>query len=596
MRGGARTAAFARGATLAVSLVLVPVGCATGPQRVTKLVGDRIVLTRAVSPEAYEHVARALLYEEEERWDEAAAELQRALPFDEDAAEVRAELAELFVRLGRLGDAAEQVDRSLATAPTSVGYLARAHLAEASHDRAGAREALRSAVSAALADGDAEAIERTHLELAEVQIVALELPAALETLRALERAAPETLRGRVQHAALAWALGELDESEAALHAALALEPAEVDARVLLGELEAAVGRVRDAKTTFNDAIDRADVPMQIAGAVAAWLVERGDVAEAVELADRTTANVAASDLDGLALASALERVVKRPERAAELAERAAKLGASPGRVALLRAEARVAANDRVGAVKLFLSVPADAPEYVEARLRAAEVLREDHKLDEAELALEVAVRHADGAPKDREDAASLAIARSQVDERRGDAVRAAHRLDEALVAAPDDARLSLARAAVDDRRGEWRQALTLAEKVLAREPRNVEALNFAGFVAADHGQDLPLATRRLQAAVALSPGSGGVVDSLGWAYFHAGDLGRAAIFLEQAERLEPADPEILEHVGDLYAKRGERGKALETYRRAQGLKPTPEVARDLAERVRTLEAKSAAGR
>src|SRR5207249_10727236 len=112
--------------------------------------------TRAVSPEAYEHVARALLYEEEERWEDAAAELQRALPFDEDAAEVRAELAELFVRLGRLDDAADQIHRPLATAPTLEGYLARAHLADARHDGATSREALRSAVGAALADENPE--------------------------------------------------------------------------------------------------------------------------------------------------------------------------------------------------------------------------------------------------------------------------------------------------------------------------------------------------------------------------------------------------------------------------------------------------------
>jgi tetratricopeptide (TPR) repeat protein len=587
MKFGVRPLAFALGLGTAA-------GCATGPQRVTKLVGDRIVVTRAVSPEAYEHVARARLFEQDERWNDAAAELQRGLAFDPDAAEVRAELAELFLRTGRLDDAAEQIDRSLETAPTVDGYLARAHLSDARHDGAGALDALKSAVKAALADDDPEAMERAHLALSDAQIVALELPAALETLRGLERVTPETLRGREQHGALAWALGAVDESEAALTAALAREPADVEARLMLGELQAAVGRAKDAKATFTEAIDRAEVPLAVAAAIAGWLVERGEESEAAELADRTTANV--GDVDGLALASALERVAKRPARAAELAERAIQLGAAPGRAALLRAEARFAAGDHAGAVKLLLGVPTDAPESVSARLRAAEILRDDRKLDEAELALEAAARRAGTSEKDREDAASIAIARSQVDERRGDAVRAARRLDEALAADPDDARLVLARAGVDDRRGEWRAALARAEKLLARDPRSVEALNFAGFVAADHAENLPLATKRLQAAVALSPGVGGVIDSLGWAYFRAGDLPRAAGFLEQAMRLEPGDAEILEHMGDLYAKRGERGRALEAYRRAQNLGPSPEVARDLAERVRTIEAKSAAGR
>ncbi len=110
-------------------------GCATAPQPITKIVNGHVIETRSVSAEAYEHVARAELYEEEERWQEAADELQRALPFDPDAAEVRAELAELFIRLARRDDAEEQVQRSLAIAPTVAGYLAAAHVAEARTDR-----------------------------------------------------------------------------------------------------------------------------------------------------------------------------------------------------------------------------------------------------------------------------------------------------------------------------------------------------------------------------------------------------------------------------------------------------------------------------
>jgi Flp pilus assembly protein TadD len=87
-----------------------------------------------------------------------------------------------------------------------------------------------------------------------------------------------------------------------------------------------------------------------------------------------------------------------------------------------------------------------------------------------------------------------------------------------------------------------------------------------------------------------------VIDSLGWAYFRAGDLARADVFLEQAGRLEPGDPEVLQHLGDLYAGRQERDRALATYRRALGFKPVDRVARELGERIRTLEAKSAAGR
>jgi tetratricopeptide (TPR) repeat protein len=579
---------------IATSVLMV--GCASAPPPISKLVNGQLVFSRSVSPEAYEHVTRAMLYEEEERWQEAAEELQRALPFDPDAAEVRAELAELFVRLGRLDDATEEVNRSLQSAPTVEGYLAEAHLAEAQTDeakRGRAIPALRQAASLALDGDDAEAIERAHLELADAQVVALDLQGALETLRRLTQSAPETLRGRVQLAALTWPLGGFDEARRALAEVIELEPNDVEARILLGELEIATGRVDAGKTSFLAAIDRADSPLEIADAFAGWLALRGDKTESQDLAERLTAD--AGNPDTLALASALECTVKRPEKALALAERARKLGASPGRTGLLVAAALVAKDDQAGAIKTLLGLPRGEEAFFDAHLRAAELLREQGKLAEADRALDEAAGETSGGDR----AVALAVARSRVDERRGDSARAARRLDEALAKSPDDARLVLARAAVDERRGYWQKAIARTEALLARQPRNVDALNFAGFVAVDHATpstDVARALRRLQAAVALSPGSGGIVDSLGWAYFRSGDLARADTYLEQAGRLEPGDAEILGHLGDLYAQRQERSRALEVYRKALECKPSDRVAREIGDRIRTLEAKSAAGR
>ena len=586
-----------------VGALLLALGCASAPPPVTKIVNGRIVVSRAVSGSAYEHVARAMLYEEEERWTEAANELQRALLFDPEAAEVRAQLAELFIRLERLDDAAEQITRSLQIASSVDGQLARAHLAQAYDDdahHAQAIPALREAARLALDDGDAESIERTHLELSEAQVVALDAAAALDTARRLVDAAPETLRGRVQLAVVAWATGAFDQAAAALAGAIELEPNDVEARILLAELQAATNKVAAAKTGFLAAIDRAEAPMAVADAFAGWLVLRGEVAEAQELADRLIADV--GDADTMAAASAFERTVKRPDRAVALAERASKQGLAAGRRALLLGAAALAKENKAGAVAAYMGVDKRDPSFFEARLRAAEILRDQGKVDEAERALDGAtgaVSQADTPAQVEERRIDLAIALSQVDEKRGDAARAARRLDEALGKDGDargNPRLLLARASVDDRRGDWQRAIARGERLLARKPRSIEALNFVGFVAADHDHDMPRTIKRLQAAVALAPGSGAILDSLGWAYFRAGDLARADVYLEQAARLEPGDAEVLEHLGDLYAKRQERDRALTTYRRALGFKPNERVARELGDRIRTLEAKSAAGR
>jgi Flp pilus assembly protein TadD len=94
----------------------------------------------------------------------------------------------------------------------------------------------------------------------------------------------------------------------------------------------------------------------------------------------------------------------------------------------------------------------------------------------------------------------------------------------------------------------------------------------------------------------LDPGSGAVLDSLGWVSFRAGQLDKAGLFLEQAGRLDPVDAEILTHLGDLYAKRSEPERAAAAYRKALSQKPEERLRRRLEESLAGLESRRAAGR
>src|SRR4029077_6335686 len=99
-----------------------------------------------------------------------------------------------------------------------------------------------------------------------------------------------------------------------------------------------------------------------------------------------------------------------------------------GRRALLLGAAALAKEDKAGAAAAFMSVDKRDPSFFEARLRAADVLREQGKLDEAERALNDAapmVSQADAPAQVEERRIELAVALSQVDEKRGDAARAA---------------------------------------------------------------------------------------------------------------------------------------------------------------------------
>ena len=595
--------------SLLLAGTLAVAGCASAPPPVSKIVNGQVIVTRAVSPDAYAHYARAQLYEEEQNWEQAAVELRRVLALDDQAPEVRAQLADVLLQLGEVNDAADQVERSLAIEPTVPGHAAAAHVAEARHEDKVALDHYRQGAALALADGEMDAIETTHLALASAQLAALDLPAAHATIRALADTDRDSVRARVELGAMAWAEGRLAEAEAALKEAIALEPEQLDARLVLAALQVATGRAAEAKAVFRDTLERSEDSLEVGEMYLKWLVASGDRAAADEEADRLTPDVIdETTIDAIVR---IERAAGRPERARAAAERALERGVPSGHVALLVGGALADAKDYTGAAARLLKVPKGDPDYVESRLRAAEALRRGggaRQLEQAERALDDATAAATaeaatgkptktptktpadgGEARPREWMSDLIVARALLDEKRGDPTGALRGLDLALKAHPDDPRFLLVRAAIDERRGGWRAALAAAQKILASDPRNVEALNFAGFVAADHDGDLKQAVRQLQVAMVLDPGAGGIVDSLGWAYLRQGDLARASTFLIQGDRLEPGDPEILAHLAELYSRQNQNDRAVATFRRALEHDPDERVARDIQARLRRLE-------
>jgi tetratricopeptide (TPR) repeat protein len=217
------------------------------------------------------------------------------------------------------------------------------------------------------------------------------------------------------------------------------------------------------------------------------------------------------------------------------------------------------------AITALLAVAKDAPLYFEARLRAAELLRDAGKYADATRTVEEAAKAVTG-DRDSVDL-EAAVSLSLIDEKRGDPAAGVARLAPLVARRPGESRLVMTMAAIEERRGNWNQALDQVERYLAKHPGSVEALNFWGFVAADHDHALELADKRLQVANALDPGSGGLIDSLGWVRFRNKDLAKALMFLEQAARLEPTDPEIQWHLGEVYAARKDDDRARTAFRR-----------------------------
>ena len=95
-------------------------------------------------------------------------------------------------------------------------------------------------------------------------------------------------------------------------------------------------------------------------------------------------------------------------------------------------------------------------------------------------------------------------------------------------------------------------AVSAVRDVLARQPDNSSALNFLGYLFADHDRDLAEAEDLIRRALAQEPDNGAYLDSMGWVYYRLGRLAEARRDLERAVELTHGDPVVREHLGDVY--------------------------------------------
>lgn len=137
-----------------------------------------------------------------------------------------------------------------------------------------------------------------------------------------------------------------------------------------------------------------------------------------------------------------------------------------------------------------------------------------------------------------------------------------------------------------ERSKQWAKAepdFIAALDLLPPKPRNLreaaeraQVLNYLAYSWVDMHMNIDKSFEMLREAVAMAPGDGAVVDSLGWAYFRLGRYEDAVRELERAILLKAGDPTINDHLGDAYWKVGRQREARFKWSQALTLNPEPE--------------------
>jgi tetratricopeptide (TPR) repeat protein len=133
-----------------------------------------------------------------------------------------------------------------------------------------------------------------------------------------------------------------------------------------------------------------------------------------------------------------------------------------------------------------------------------------------------------------------------------------------------------------ERKGDRAQAARYFEKCLQLSPDFAEALNYLGYMWAEHGEHLEQARAMIERALKAEPKSAAYLDSMGWVLYKLDQPKEALDYLLQAVAAsEQPDATIYDHLGDIYAALKETEKAREAWRKSLSVEKNDAVQKKL---------------
>ena len=200
----------------------------------------------------------------------------------------------------------------------------------------------------------------------------------------------------------------------------------------------------------------------------------------------------------------------------------------------------------------------DDEAFLLSRLRAAEALIEEDRLDDARDFLRAErLRHDDRF----DDLVGLEV---ELLDGEGEQAAADALLDRELARTPNDEALLYLRGMRAFEAGDLEGMERDLGRIIERNPDNAMALNALGYTLADQGPAARLDEARelIERAHALDPDNPAILDSLGWVRYRQGDPEAALPWLERAYAAMP-DQEIAAHLAEVLWALGRREAARE---------------------------------
>ena len=427
----------------------------------------------------------------------AADKYKQALQILPDSAELRAELAAIYAEQGETEQAQQQAERAVAVAPGNrtanrVLGLVQASAAQQATPENVKRGLLSSAeghLERVLADGARDPL--VQITLGDLYVQTEDYPKAITTLKQFLLDRPNYAQAVMLLVRAYRGAGQADNAAALLDSyqrAAADTPA---ARLQAVTQLERNGDWQDAANAWMRILsdDPGNVPYRLRYATA--LVNAGDVESSRSVLEQVTRDQP-GDISAWYLLSQVEARAGHLDLAEQAAQRLIALDGTDPRGPLSLADVREARGDFRGVVdvlepRVVKASDADVASGAYAELTAS--------LSSAWIAL-------------------------------GEGKKAVDMLETAHHRAPTDRQIAFSLGAAYDQTHQMDRAEQAFRDIIAADPQSAPALNYLGYMLADHGRKLDEAVTLIQRALAVDAGNPSYLDSLGWAYYKQGSTRR----------------------------------------------------------------------
>ena len=223
--------------------------------------------------------------------------------------------------------------------------------------------------------------------------------------------------------------------------------------------------------------------------------------------------------------------------------------------------AQMAAKNYTAALDTARAARGQNPDDLRLANLEATALRRGGKIDQGVAAMETFFRRQQGHPE-----AYIAMARVYTESNRG--AQALKVLQDGQVKFPAAIGITFELGAVLDKQKKFSESEAVFRQLIAKEPDNAPALNYLGYMLAEHGERLNESVDYIKRALALDPDNGSYLDSIGWAYFKDGKIDLALDQLHRAAGMLTTNSVVQEHYADVLFRAGRYDDAIAAWNRA----------------------------